>query len=102
MTTSTISWTATDEAPALAGRALLPILKAFTAGTGIEFYRSLMRMAAEPERAAPLFSGVVLESTATLSVALLVALAAGVAWFVLAGRIARLEEDVASAFQEVK
>ena len=31
-----ITWTHTDEAPALATKALLPILKAFTKGTGIE------------------------------------------------------------------
>jgi hypothetical protein len=61
-----------------------------------------MRMAADPERAAPLFAKVVLESTATLSIALVVALAAGVAWFVLAGRVARLEDDVAVKFMEVK
>jgi hypothetical protein len=72
------------------------------AGTGIELYRTLMRMAADPERAAPLFAKVVLESTATLSIALVVALAAGVAWFVLAGRVARLEDDVAVKFMEVK
>jgi hypothetical protein len=72
------------------------------AGTGIDFYRTLMRMAADPERAAPLFAKVMLESTATLSIALVVALAAGVAWFVLAGRVARLEDDVAVKFMEVK
>jgi hypothetical protein len=61
-----------------------------------------MRMAADHEHAAPLFAKVVLESTATLAIALLVALAAGVAWFVLAGRVARLEDDMAGRFLEVK
>ncbi len=36
MTTSTISWTKTDEAPLLATYAFLPIVRAFTKGTGIE------------------------------------------------------------------
>jgi len=72
------------------------------AGTGIELYRTLMRMAAEPEHAAPLFAKVVLGNTATLAIALLVALAAGVAWFVLAGRVARFEDHAASTFLEVK
>jgi len=71
-------------------------------GTGIELYRTLMGMAADPKHAAPLFAKVVLESTATLSVALLVALAAGIAWFYLAVRIARLEDEAAVRFMEVK
>jgi hypothetical protein len=70
------------------------------AGTAIELYRTLMRMAAEPEGATPLFAKVVLETTSTLAIALLVALAAGVAWFVLAGRVARLEDDAAKTFME--
>ncbi len=36
MTTSKIIWTKTDEAPALATYALLPIIKKYTEGTGIE------------------------------------------------------------------
>jgi len=36
MTTSKISWTRTDEAPALATFSLLPIIEAYTKGTGIE------------------------------------------------------------------
>jgi hypothetical protein len=72
------------------------------AGTGIELYRTLMGMAADPEHAGPLFAKVVIEGTATLAMALLVALAAGVAWFVLAGRVARLEDDMARSFLEVK
>jgi hypothetical protein len=71
-------------------------------GTGIELYRTLMRMAAEPNSAGPLFAQSILGVTATLAIALLVALAAGVAWFVLAGRFARLEEDVARTFMEAK
>ncbi len=35
--TSKIMWTKTDEAPALASYCLLPILKSYTKGTGIEF-----------------------------------------------------------------
>ncbi len=61
-----------------------------------------MRMAADPEHSAPLFAKAVLGSTATLAIALLVTLAACVAWFVLAGRVARLEDDVARTFMEVK
>ena len=72
------------------------------AGTGIELYRTLMRMAADPEHACPLFGRAVVESTSTLAVALLVALGAGIAWFVLAGRVARLEDDVSRTFLEVK
>ena len=71
------------------------------AGTGIELYRVLRRMVADPEQAAPLFARAALGSTATLAIALLVALGAGVAWFVLAGRVARLEDDVARTFKEV-
>ncbi len=37
MTTQKIIWTKVDEAPALATYALLPIVKAFTRGSGIEF-----------------------------------------------------------------
>jgi len=36
MTTSTITWTKTDEAPLLATYSFLPIVRAFTRGTGIE------------------------------------------------------------------
>jgi len=72
------------------------------AGTGIELYRTLMSMAADPEHAGPLFGRAVVESTSTLAVALLVALGAGIAWFVLAGRVARLEDDVSRTFLEVK
>ena len=72
------------------------------AGTGIELYRTLMRMAADPKHAAPLFARAVLGTTATLAIALLVTLAAGVVWFVLAGRVARLEDNVARTFMEVK
>jgi hypothetical protein len=72
------------------------------AGAGIELYRTLKRMATAHERAAPLFANVVLDCTATLSVALLVALAAGIAWFILAGRVARIEDDVTRRFMEVK
>jgi len=72
------------------------------AGTGIEFYRTMMRMAGDPEHAAPLFAKFVLEGTATLAVALLVAIAAGIAWFFLAGRVARFEDAAAGAFLEVK
>ncbi len=68
------------------------------AGTGIELYRTLMRMAADPERAGPLFAQVILECTATLSIAMLVTLVAGVVWFVLAGRVTRLEDDVTQRF----
>lgn len=72
------------------------------AGAGIELYRALMRMAADPEHAAPLFATAILETTSTLAVALIVALGAGVAWFVLAGKVTRLEDDVARTFMEVK
>ena len=37
MKTAKITWTYTDEAPALATRAFLPILQAYTKGCGIEF-----------------------------------------------------------------
>jgi isocitrate dehydrogenase len=36
MSSGTITWTITDEAPALATHAFLPILKAFSKGTGVE------------------------------------------------------------------
>ena len=35
MSSATIIWTSIDEAPALASHALLPIVQAFTQGTGI-------------------------------------------------------------------
>jgi hypothetical protein len=71
------------------------------AGCGIEMYRSLMRMAADPERAAPLFAQTVLDVTGNLTVALLVALCAGVAWFVLAGRVTRIEDNAERAYTGV-
>lgn len=40
MATSKITWTKTDEAPALATHALLPIIKAYTKGSGIEIETS--------------------------------------------------------------
>jgi hypothetical protein len=72
------------------------------AGTGIELYRTFKRMAFSPEHAAPMFSRAVLGCTATLAVALLVALAAGVAWFVLAGRVAKIEDQAAQVYMGVK
>ena len=36
MKTPTITWTKTDEAPALASHALLPILQAYLKGSGID------------------------------------------------------------------
>ncbi len=72
------------------------------AGAGIELYRTLKRMAATPDNAAPLFSHVVLGSTGTLALALLIALAAGVVWFVLAGRVTKIEDAAARAYMGVK
>ena len=40
MTTSKITWTVTDEAPALATYSLLPIVRSFTKGSGIEIEKS--------------------------------------------------------------
>ncbi|MDD5565198.1 MAG: NADP-dependent isocitrate dehydrogenase, partial [Thermoanaerobaculaceae bacterium] len=37
MTTTKIIWTKVDEAPALASYALLPIVRAYTKGSGVEF-----------------------------------------------------------------
>ena len=45
MTASKITWTIVDEAPALATYALLPIVKAFTKGTGIEIELSDISLA---------------------------------------------------------
>ena len=70
-------------------------------GTGVTMYRTLMGMAADPDGAGPTFAGGFLGSTSTLAIALLVALGAGVIWFVLAGRVSRLEDDAASSFAEV-
>lgn len=72
------------------------------AGSGIELYRSLKGMVADPENAAAIFSRAALGTTATLSIALLVALAAGVAWFYLAGKVARIEDRAAETFLEVR
>ena len=72
------------------------------AGTGIVLYRTLMRMVADPDRAASLFGYSTVGTTATLAISLLVALIAGVAWFVLAGKVARLEDDAAEQFMEVR
>jgi len=71
------------------------------AGFGFDMYRSFMQIAANPENAAPLFARVVLEGTSTLMVALIVALVAAVVWFVLAGKVARIEDEAARAFKEV-
>ena len=45
MTTSKITWTKVDEAPALATYALLPIIKAFTRDSGIEIEESDISLA---------------------------------------------------------
>ena len=71
-------------------------------GTGIEMYRTLMEMAAKPETAGPLFSRAVIASASTLTIGLLVALCAGVCWFILAGRVTRAEDDAAWLYTEVK
>ena len=71
------------------------------ASTGISMYRALMRMAADPEHAAPVFARAFLSTTATFAIALLVTLAAGVVWFILAGRVARSEDDAARTFLAV-
>jgi hypothetical protein len=71
------------------------------AGTGIEMYRSLMRMAADPENAVPVLAHAIAGSIDTLGAALLVTLCAGLAWFILAGRVARLEDEAMYSFKEV-
>ncbi len=70
-------------------------------GVGIESYRTLFRMAADPEKAGAMFSRAVIGNTSTLTIALLVALCAGVCWFVLAGRITRLEDRATKMYLEV-
>jgi hypothetical protein len=71
-------------------------------GAGINMYRSLVAMVMDPQHAAPVFAKAILDNTTTLSLALLVALIAGVVWFVLAGRATRLEDDAARVYLEVK
>jgi hypothetical protein len=70
-------------------------------GFGIDMYQTLMRMSANPEQAAPLFARVLLEGTSTLMVALIVALVGAIVWFILAGRVARIEDEAARSFMEV-
>jgi len=58
MTTSTITWTKTDEAPLLATYSFLPIVRAFTGGTGIEVELADISLAGRiianfPERLTP-------------------------------------------------
>ncbi len=58
MTTATITWTKVDEAPALATYALLPIVRAFTRGTGIALETADISLAGRiiasfPERLKP-------------------------------------------------
>lgn len=67
-------------------------------GTGITMYRALMRMAADPAHAAPVFTRALLSTTATFAIALLVTLTAGIVWFILAGRFNRSEDDAARTF----
>ena len=71
-------------------------------GAGINMYRHLVDMVKNPEHAGPTFAKAILGTTATLSVALLVALLAGVAWFVLAGRATQLETNATRALLEVE
>jgi NADH:ubiquinone oxidoreductase subunit 6 (subunit J) len=71
-------------------------------GVGVEMYRTLMRMAADPENATPMLARTIFESIDTLGFALIVTLCSGVAWFVLAGRVARLEDDAVQSFKEVR
>jgi hypothetical protein len=70
-------------------------------GAGIELYRTLIGMVVRPETATNMFAKTILEITSTLAISLLVALGAGVVWFVLAGRINRIEDRAASNFMEV-
>jgi len=72
------------------------------AGTGISLYQALMRMAATPKHAGPIFSQALLGATATLAAALLVTLCAGVVWFILGGRLIRFEDHATKVFLEVK
>ncbi len=56
--TATIAWTKTDEAPALASYALLPVVRAFTRGTGVEVEEADISLAGRiianfPEQLAP-------------------------------------------------
>ena len=71
------------------------------AGSGIEMYATLQRMAGDPEHAGPLFARAVLSGTSTLMAALLVALVAAIAWFILAGRVAHIENEASRTFPEV-
>jgi uncharacterized membrane protein len=71
------------------------------AGSAIDMYRAWMQMATDPKRAAAVMSGAILGTTTTLAFALIVALVAGTWWFVLATRLARLEDHSARTLQEV-
>jgi hypothetical protein len=70
-------------------------------GTGIVLYRTFMHMAATPDRAGTLFASAALSTTATFAIAMLVTLCAGVVWFVLAGKVSRLEDEAARSVLEV-
>ncbi|MFC1851088.1 NADP-dependent isocitrate dehydrogenase, partial [candidate division CSSED10-310 bacterium] len=47
MNTAKITWTHTDEAPALATKAFLPILKAYTKGSGVEIEKKVIEASHE-------------------------------------------------------
>lgn len=70
-------------------------------GFAIDMYVAFRAMAAAPESWAPIFAQAFLGAVSTVVIALLVALVAAVAWFVLAGRVARMEKESAMSFLEV-
>jgi hypothetical protein len=70
-------------------------------GAGVHMYLTLMAMVTQPHAAPSMFARAVLETTSGLAVSMLVAIVAGIAWFVLAGRIARLENEATRLLQGV-
>jgi hypothetical protein len=70
-------------------------------GLGIEVSAGMRRMAADVENAHALFARAFFGASSTLTLAIVVALLAGLVWFVAAGRVARLERRAEIAFKEV-
>ncbi len=69
-------------------------------GAFIDMYRALMAMVAKPDTSGPIFARAILENTSTLALALLVAMVAGIFWFVLAERVTRIEDAASRKFLE--
>jgi hypothetical protein len=91
-------WIAQDHAPRRVRAGALPVLAlagigllAGAAGYGVDLFLTVARVTRSPDLVLPLFGAWLLRGSALLVVSFLCALAGGLLWFVLEGKIARVE-----------